>query len=110
MFTMKDFENFQKLSKENMEVAAKSFGEINKGFQAIATEMSDFSKKAYEDGSSAAEKIMGAKSMDKAIEIQSEYARKAYEDYMAGMTKIGELYSDLAKEMYKPVEKAMSAK
>ena len=107
---MKDFEDIQKMSKENMEAAAQTFGEFNKSFQAIATEISDYSKKAYEDGTEAAEKIWGAKSFDKAIEIQSEYARQAYDDYMAGFSKISGMYADLAKEMYKPVEKAMTTK
>lgn len=107
---MKDMEDMQKLSKENMEAAAKSFGEVNKSLQAIATEMTDFSKKAYQDSTAAAEKIWSAKSLDKAIEIQTEYARQAYDDYMAGVSKIGEMYAEMAKEIYKPVEKAMSSK
>lgn len=107
---MKDFEDIQKASKGNMEAATKSLGKVNKGFQEIATEMNDFSKKAYEEGTAAAEKLFGAKSLDQAVEIQTKYARKAYDDYVSGLTKIGEMYSDLAKDAYKPVEKAMAAK
>ena len=42
--------------------------------------------------------------LEKAIEIQSEYAKSAYEGFVAGATRIGELYADLAKETYKPFE------
>ena len=55
------------------------------------------------------EKLFGAKSLDKAIEIQTDYAKTAYEGFVAQATKIGELYSDLAKEAYKPFE-AFAAK
>ena len=50
------------------------------------------------------EKLLGAKSLDKAIEIQTDYAKSAYEGFVAQATKIGELYADLAKETYKPFE------
>ena len=48
--------------------------------------------------------LFGAKSLEKAIEIQTEFAKSAYEGFVAQATKMGELYSDLAKETYKPFE------
>jgi phasin family protein len=107
---IKGFEDFQKLSKNNMDAAVKSFGEVNKRFQAIATEMTDYSKKAIEDSTAAFERIAGAKTVDQAIEAQTDYARKAYDSYVSEMSKIGEMYADLAKHAYKPVEKAMNQK
>jgi len=50
------------------------------------------------------EKLFGAKTFEKAIEIQTDYAKSAYEGFVAQATKIGELYADLAKETYKPFE------
>jgi hypothetical protein len=44
------------------------------------------------------------RSLDKAIEVQSEYARMAYEGYVAHASKLGELYTNLAKEAFKPYE------
>ena len=49
------------------------------------------------------------KSLDKAIEVQTEYAKSAYEGFVSKASKIGELYADFAKETYKPFE-AMLAK
>ena len=42
-------EEFQKVGKSSFDAAVKSFGELNKGFQAIAAEVTDYSKKAFED-------------------------------------------------------------
>ena len=97
-------EDFQKIAKENAENAQKAFGTISKGLQTIATEITDYSKKSFEEGSAALEQLAGAKSLDKVVEIQSDYAKKAYESLVAQSTKVGELYSDLAKEMAKPFE------
>jgi hypothetical protein len=101
---VKTFEDMQKLGKDNVDATMKSFGAMSKGSQAIAAEFADFSKKSFEDGTKVLEKMFGAKSLDKAIEIQTDYAKTAYEGFVAQATKIGELYSDLAKESYKPFE------
>ncbi|TMJ04261.1 MAG: phasin family protein [Alphaproteobacteria bacterium] len=101
---LKNFEDFQKLGKDNVGVAMQQFGTVSKGWQAIAAEFADYSKKSFEDGSAALEKLIGAKSLEKAIEVQSEYVKSAYEGFVAQSTKLGELYTDLAKETYKPLE------
>jgi hypothetical protein len=83
---------------------------MNKGFQAIAAEVTDYSKYAFEDGTRAFEQLIGAKSIEQAVEIQSQYAKKAYDTYMAEVSKLGEMYAGLAKDAYKPVEAAFSKK
>src|SRR5207237_8971270 len=107
-FMLKNFEDFQKLGKDNVDVAMKQFGTVSKGWQAIATEFADYSKKSFEDGSAALEKLFGAKSLEKAIEVQSDYVKTAYEGFVAEAAKFGELYTDLAKESYKPFEGLLS--
>ena len=101
---LKNFEDIQKLGKDNADVAMKQFGTVSKGFQAIAVEFADYSKKSFEDSTAALEKLLGAKTLEKAIEVQAEYVKTAYEGFVAEATKIGELYTDLAKESYKPLE------
>jgi phasin family protein len=105
---LKNFEDFQKFGKDNVDTCMKQFGTVSKGWQAIATEFADYSKKTFEDGSAALEKLFGAKSLEKAIEVQSEYVKTAYEGFVAEATKLGELYTDLAKETYKPYEGLLS--
>lgn len=107
---MNGFEDFQKIGKGNFDVAVKSFGEVNKSFQAIATEVTDYSKQAFEDGTATFEKLVGAKSVEQAVEIQTDFAKKAYEGYISQASKIGEMYVDIAKEIYKPVEEVIAKK
>jgi phasin protein len=102
------FEDLQKIGKENVDTALKSFGAVSKGVQAIAVEVADFNKKSFEEGTAALEKLLGAKTLDKAIEVQTDYFKTAYEGFVAKASKIGELYADLAKETYKPIEGAIA--
>jgi hypothetical protein len=102
------FEDFQKLSKDNIDLAVKSFGATSKSVQAIATETADYSKKAFEHNSAVVEKLVGVKTLDKAFEIQSDYVKSAYEGFIAYASKVGELYTDLAKDTVKPFETAIA--
>ena len=104
----KNLEDIQKLSKDNMDATMKSFGAMSKASQTITAELADYSKKSFEDGTKVMEKLLGAKSLDKAIEIQADYAKTSYEGFVAQATKMGELFVDLAKESYKPFETYMA--
>ena len=102
------FDEIQKASKESIDFAVKSFGSTTKNVQAIATETVDYSKKAFESNSAVLDKLVAAKSLDKAFEIQSDFAKSAYEGFIAYASKVGELYTDLAKDSVKPYEAMMS--
>jgi phasin family protein len=97
-------EDMQKIGKDNMDIAMSSFGAWTKSAQAIAVEVADYSKKSVEGSAAAWEKLIGAKSLEKAMEVQSDYLKSSYQGFVAEATKLSELYVDLAKEAYKPFE------
>ena len=101
-------EDFQKMGKDNYDAVLRSYGELNKCFQAIGARVTDYSKRAFEDATRAFEQLVGAKSIEHAIEIQSQYAKKAYDSWVAEASKLGEMYAAVARDAYKPVEKAMA--
>jgi hypothetical protein len=104
---IKNYDEIQKLGQNNVDAAVKVFGEWNKGWQAIAAELTDYTKRSFEESTATMEKLFAAKSFEQAIEIQTGYAKRAYDEYMHQMSKIGGLYAELAKEAYKPMEKAL---
>jgi phasin family protein len=101
------FDDFQKLGQQNVDTAMRLFGEWNKGWQAIASQMTDYTKRSFEESTATFEKLLSAKSLEQAIEIQSGFAKRAYDGYIHQMSKLGSMYAELAKEAYKPVEKAV---
>lgn len=103
-----EFEDIQKYGKEQFDAAAAATTSFAKTLQAIATETADYSKKTFENGSAFLERLLGAKSYDSAIQIQSEYWKTSYAGFIAQATKMGELYSNLAKEAFKPFENALA--
>jgi hypothetical protein len=92
----------QQNGKEVIDTANASIDALPAGFQAIASAYSDYAKKSFEDTMSFVEKLSGVKSFDKAMEIQTEYAKTAYDTLVSESQKIGALYGDLAKQSYRP--------
>jgi hypothetical protein len=97
-------EDLQQQSKEQFDAAVTAAQSFSNSFQAIAAAYGDYSKKSYEDTKTYVEKLASVKSLDKALEVQTEYAKAAYDTFVSEAQKIGGLYSDLAKQTYKPFE------
>ena len=105
---MAQIEDIQNVSKEHLEHAATAAAALTRGFQAIATEATDYSKRSLEDTSSYIKKLMGVKSLETALEIQSEFAKSQLEGFVAQATKMSELYKELAHQAVNPLTAAMS--
>src|SRR3982074_2145975 len=97
-------EDIQQYGKEHMDTVVASATTLQHGIQAIATAYGDYTKKSFEDTKSMVEKLSGVKSIDKALEVQTEFAKSAYETFVSESQKIAGLYTDLAKQTLKPIE------
>ena len=98
------FDDMQRTNNVNVDAAMRSFEGPTKATLAIASKIADYSKRSFENGAKTMENLLGVKSLDKAIEVQSEYAKAAYEGYVAHASKLGQLYTNLAKEAFNPYE------
>ena len=76
-------EDIQQYGKEHFDTVVASATSLQNGLQAIASAYGDYTKKSFEDTKSFVEKLSGVKSLDKAIEVQTEYAKSAYETFVA---------------------------
>ena len=101
-----NMEEFQDFSKKQLEAIASASSTWAKGLQELATETTDYSKKAFAAGSATFEKMLGARSVEAAIQIQSDFAKEAYEGFVAQASKFSELYAKVANDALKPVASA----
>ena len=79
-------------------------------FQTLATAYGNYTRKSFEDTKAFVEKLSGVRSLEKAVEIQTEFAKQAYETFVTESQKIRELYSGLAKQSLKPFERLVAKK
>ena len=103
------FEDFQKFSKDQIEAFTAASSTLTKGLQDIATESSDYSKKSFAAGTAMYEKLLGARSVESAVQIQTEFAKQAYEGFVAQATRVSELYTRVASDALKPVTTAYAS-
>jgi hypothetical protein len=102
------FDDANLYGKDAVDTMLKSYSTATKGFQAIATETAEYSKKAYEANVAHMEALMSVKSFEAAIELNTSFAKSAVEGYLAELNKLGEMYSDIAKQTYEPAKAAAS--
>jgi hypothetical protein len=84
-------EAYQSAVEDGFEAATRSFNEMNRSFQNVAAEITNFSKKRLEDVVQSWEQVLRAKSFGDVMEVQSRYVQKAYEDYTSQMSRLGEI-------------------
>jgi hypothetical protein len=96
----------QERMQGGFEAASRSFTEANKGFQVLAAEIMEYSKAAFDDAIRTWEQLIGVRSLEQAIQIQSDYAKRVYENHMAELKKLGEMTVGMARDASKPVEDA----
>jgi hypothetical protein len=100
------FDDFQKFSKEQLDAFTAASTALSKGLQDIAVESADYLKKAFAGGSAMFEKLLGARTVESAIQIQTDYAKQSYDGFLAQATKVSELYTRVASDALKPVTAA----
>ena len=70
---------------------------------AIAMAHGEYARRSFQENKSFVERLMGVRSLEQAIEIQTEFAKVAYTNFVAESQKICELYGDLARQIFRPL-------
>ena len=94
-------DNIQKYGKERLEAMTKSW-------QTIVAESRDFSKKSLENSAVYVEQLLGAKTLETSLQVQSDYARTFFTELLEYLKKTGEVYSNFFNEAFKPIESAVT--
>ncbi len=97
-----------KAGEAALDMTLNALGLWTKSAQAIAIEVIDYTTKSAESSAAAWERLVGAKSLESAFEVQSQFARSAYEEFVAEAAKLGELYVEFAREAYAPLRTAFA--
>src|SRR5467141_2510567 len=96
--------------KPQVDAALAAANCLSVDFQTLATAYGNYTQKSFEDTKAFVEKLSGVRSLEKAVEIQTEFAKQAYETFVTESQKIRELYSGLAKQSLKPFEGLVAKK
>jgi len=104
---MSNAEQIQQTTKDFGEAATASAHTYATSVHTVASAHAAFVKKLMQHSAEFVSQLASIKEPAKLIELQSEYAKNAYETFVAETKKISELYSDLFKQTTKPFENLM---
>lgn len=95
---MRDMEEF---GLRHFNAATAATGAAAKALQSVSDEAIGFCEKRFETGCAWGEKLARARKLEDLIELQSLFARAAYEDCVAQARKLSDLCLDLASQTLK---------
>jgi phasin family protein len=101
---VKSYDQFASFGKETVEAYVKSANAAGKGAETLHNEIYAYSKQSIEDSIAATKAIMGTKSVHEAFELQTDFAKTAFDAYVGQMTKIGELFTAATKQTFEPLQ------
>lgn len=96
-------------SRKNLEAVVASVTAATKGAESLGAQAIAYSKKSLEDGVGAAKSLAGVKSLQEAVELQTAYAKTAFEGYIHEMTRMSETMAASMKEAMAPINERVSA-
>jgi phasin family protein len=106
---VKGYDQFVSFSKDTAEAVIKSANAAGKGVETINGEMFAYTRKSIEESIAATKAIMSAKSVDEAIQLQSEFSKSVFEAYVDELAKFGDLALATAKDAATPLQARVSA-
>jgi phasin family protein len=105
----KGYEQFVTFGKDTAEAMMKSANAAGKGIESFNSEVFAYARKSVEDSVSATKAIMAAKSVDEAIQLQTEFGKNAFEMYVDELAKFGDMTLALARESAEPLQARFTA-
>ncbi len=98
------FDEAAAFAKESMDASLASAAVASKSFDAMADEFVAFGKKAAETSFANVKALQGVKSFQDLMELQTGFARSAFDTAFAGATKMAELAVKAANEASEPMQ------
>jgi phasin family protein len=106
---VKNYDQFLGYGKETVEAYAKSANAAGKGAETLHNEIYAYSKQSIEDSIAAAKALLGSKSVHEAFELQTDFAKTAFDSYVSELTKLSELVMSTTKEAFEPLQGRVAA-
>ncbi|MEY4965895.1 MAG: hypothetical protein RL274_1478 [Pseudomonadota bacterium] len=107
--SLKSYEAFVGYGKDSAEAAMKAATTAGKSIESINSEIYSYSKQSVEDTVAATKAVMGSKSVHEAFEYQTDFAKSAFEAYVAELSKISELATAATKDSFAPFKGRVQA-
>src|SRR5690242_14233763 len=101
---VKGYDQLLGYGKETVEAYVKSANAAGKGAETLHNEIYAYSKQSIEDSIKAAKAVLASKSPQEAFELQTDFAKSAFETYVGEVTKLNEIFVASTKQAFEPIQ------
>ena len=97
------------VSKRNLEAMVSSISAATRGAEALGAQAMSYGKSSMEQSAEAARALSAVKSVQEAVELQTNYARTALETYLSEMNRMSETVAASVKDSLQPLNERATA-
>ena len=108
-FPSLNYTDFATFGRDNIEAAVKTNAALSAGMEAISQEVMVYARSALQTASETARSLLGAKTLEDVVKLQTDLAKRHFEGMVAGSVKLSELGVSLASEAFAPWEGRVEA-
>jgi phasin family protein len=108
-FPSLSYAEFATFGRENIEAVVKTNAALSAGMEAISQEVMVYARSALQTASETARSLLGAKTLEDVVKLQTDLAKRHFEGMVTGSVKLSELGVSLASEAFAPWEGRVEA-
>ncbi|MDP8916614.1 MAG: TIGR01841 family phasin [Pseudomonadota bacterium] len=97
------------VSKRNLEAMVQSMTAATRGAEQLGSQAMNYGRSSMEQSAEAARALTAAKSVQEAVELQTNYARTALEGYLTELNRMSETVANSVKESLAPINERATA-
>ena len=106
---VRNYDNLFGYSRETVEACVKAANAAGKGVETLHNELYTYSKQSVEESISATRALFASKSVHEAFELQTDFVKSSFDNYVGEMTKLSEIVFSMAKEAMSPLQGRVQA-
>ena len=106
---VKGYDQFAVFGKENVEAFVAAGNVATKGMESLTAEWLTYGKQSIEDSISATKAMMGAKTLQELIDLQTAFTKSSLDSFVNQGTKVTELTAKVAQDTFAPINGRVNA-
>jgi hypothetical protein len=103
-------QQFGNVGLTQFEAVTAAVTSATQGFWAVTTEATGYSQKSVANVFALGEKLSRARKLDEILQLNSEFARVALDEFTAEVTKIGSIYADMANQTMRVAKEGLNVR
>lgn len=102
------FHELHKLGTDNFDLGLRLIRATSNVAQAISEELTDYTRRTLQRSAAASERLTCSQTLDAALDLQTDHAKAALDEFFAQSKRLGELFQSLACETATSVASALA--